>query len=219
MKRYKIIAPRPRIPSEYQEVEYIESSGTQYIDTGFYPNGNTKFSVQFENLAMSNGTASVLGAWDETTNAFLVTCGSSALYVRCGGSDNFLFAKASGIMRVSCELDTAVVNGSSITQAETSSDTDISSSILVFGRNNEGVPEVLGSNRIWWLKIWNGAEIMRDFIPCYRKADNEVGLYDLITKQFYSSQGADNFIKGKDVLNLTKYDIYAGDRRAIALGD
>lgn len=31
-----------RIPNMYQEIEYIESTGTQYIDTGIIPNNNTK---------------------------------------------------------------------------------------------------------------------------------------------------------------------------------
>jgi len=30
------------IPTSYTPVEYIESSGTQYIDTGYKPNNNTK---------------------------------------------------------------------------------------------------------------------------------------------------------------------------------
>lgn len=30
------------LPSEYQEVEYLESTGTQYIDTGVIPNEKQK---------------------------------------------------------------------------------------------------------------------------------------------------------------------------------
>ena len=30
------------IPSGYKRLEYIKSSGTQYIDTGFKPNQNTR---------------------------------------------------------------------------------------------------------------------------------------------------------------------------------
>ena len=31
----------PRLPNEYQELEYIESTGTQYIDTNYIINANT----------------------------------------------------------------------------------------------------------------------------------------------------------------------------------
>jgi len=30
-----------RVPAEYQEVEYIQSTGTQWIDTGYSPTVNT----------------------------------------------------------------------------------------------------------------------------------------------------------------------------------
>ena len=49
VKRYKgtdLIYSASRLPSEFQEVEYIESSGTQYIDTGFLPTINTKIECE-----------------------------------------------------------------------------------------------------------------------------------------------------------------------------
>jgi hypothetical protein len=38
-------ANNSKLPSGYQRVEYIESTGTQYIDTGFKPNQNTKVEI------------------------------------------------------------------------------------------------------------------------------------------------------------------------------
>jgi len=35
------------LPSEFQEVEYIESTGTQHIDTGVIPNQNTGFDIVY----------------------------------------------------------------------------------------------------------------------------------------------------------------------------
>ena len=36
------------LPSGYTQYEYIESSGTQYIDTGFKPNQNTRTVIDFQ---------------------------------------------------------------------------------------------------------------------------------------------------------------------------
>ena len=36
------------LSKEFQEVEYIESTGTQYIDTGFTPNQNTKTELDYK---------------------------------------------------------------------------------------------------------------------------------------------------------------------------
>ncbi|MBO7536272.1 MAG: hypothetical protein J6T34_03935, partial [Bacilli bacterium] len=44
----------PVIPKEYQEVEYIQSSGTQYIDTGFKLNQNSGVELQISNITYGN---------------------------------------------------------------------------------------------------------------------------------------------------------------------
>lgn len=36
------------LPAEYEEVEYISSTGSQYINTGYFPNQNTVTSCTFE---------------------------------------------------------------------------------------------------------------------------------------------------------------------------
>ena len=54
------------LPDEYQEVEYIESTGTQYIDTGVILTNNLKTEVVYS----ENNTSSInfiLGANDSTT--------------------------------------------------------------------------------------------------------------------------------------------------------
>lgn len=40
---------------------------------------------------------------------------------------------------------------------------------------------------------------MRNFIPCYRRSDNVIGLYDLVENKFYTNAGTGNFLKGPDV--------------------
>ena len=41
-------------------------------------------------------------------------------------------------------------------------------------------------------------EITHKFIPCYRKADDVIGLYDSITETFYTNSGTGSLIKGED---------------------
>ena len=46
------------------------------------------------------------------------------------------------------------------------------------------------------LKITDGTNVIKNFVPCYRKSDNVAGLYDLVNNVFYTNQGTGNFIVG-----------------------
>ena len=41
--------------------------------------------------------------------------------------------------------------------------------------------------------------LIRNFIPCYRKLDNEIGMYDLVSNQFYTNAGTGVFLMGTEV--------------------
>lgn len=47
-----------KIPSEYKEVEYIESNGTQYIDTEIYGTEKTRIDISYEYT--TNATSSII---------------------------------------------------------------------------------------------------------------------------------------------------------------
>lgn len=50
--------------------------------------------------------------------------------------------------------------------------------------------------RVYSFKIITESGLARDFIPCYRISDNEVGLYDLVNDVFYINKGTGNFVQG-----------------------
>ena len=45
-------------------------------------------------------------------------------------------------------------------------------------------------------KIYDDGVLVRDFIPCSRKSDGLIGLYDTVTKEFYTNAGTGEFIGG-----------------------
>ncbi len=72
----------------------------------------------------------------------------------------------------------------------------------MFAGNNNGSPTYFTTAFIWYCKIINKADnsLIRDFYPCYRKADSKPGMYDLANNVFYVNQrsGAD-FTVGQDI--------------------
>lgn len=54
--------------------------------------------------------------------------------------------------------------------------------------------------KYYYTKIYDNLNnIIFNGIPCYRKIDNKIGLYDLVEGIFYTNQGTGNFSKGKDM--------------------
>jgi hypothetical protein len=50
----------------------------------------------------------------------------------------------------------------------------------------------------FWAKDSNG-NYVANYIPCYRKSDGEIGMYDTVSKAFFASANTGTFTKGADV--------------------
>ena len=72
-------------------------------------------------------------------------------------------------------------------------------SIYIFGGNDSGSASYKSSIKLYEFKISDGDTLTHEFIPCYRKSDGEIGLYDKVENKFYTNAGTGTFIKGNDV--------------------
>ncbi len=52
--------------------------------------------------------------------------------------------------------------------------------------------------KLYSFKIYDNGALSKAFIPCYRKADGEIGLYEIIENKFYANKGEGKFLKGND---------------------
>ena len=73
-----------QLPSGYTQVEYIESTGTQYIDTGIIPTNNTKFEMDFQLTDITPSNVAVFGVVGQFSLRWL------------GGSNNYFRSVVSG---------------------------------------------------------------------------------------------------------------------------
>jgi hypothetical protein len=53
--------------------------------------------------------------------------------------------------------------------------------------------------RFYSIKISQGGDVIREYIPCYRKSDGVIGLYEMFTGQFLTNAGEGEFSKGADI--------------------
>lgn len=208
-----------RLPSAYQEVEYIESSGTQYIDSGVIGKYGLSTYAKLVNKGNVSDNAVLLGCRVDTgqTRIYL---GYRTFnnYVNIGYQEEFQ-SNTTPIINALHTYEYSINNGYAsikqdgitiLNQAIVDLDYNTNLAMYVF-RNNYTAPSAL-SCQLYLLKIYDNSVLVRNFIPCYRKSDNEIGLYDLVNNQFYTNQGTGTFLKGNDV--LTKYtSVYHGTTR------
>ena len=205
------------VPEEYVQLDYIEMSGGQYVDTGVlasnYPDGITYnmkgncsgFTVSdVSNYffgALSNGVRSgnvFIGAPDASgyDAAISLMCGASSDVKRQGAfyfNQNFELS-----VTASSELsDTLMyINGSAATrQSYVTTGNMPSASIYLFACN--GVDTTRGFKGKCYSFSMTDAEgnFIRNFVPCYRVSDNVIGLYDTVGGVFYANAGTGSFTK------------------------
>ena len=205
-----MIVINPRLPAGYTELEYIKSTGTQYIDTGYHPNNQTKFEVRFKSYNVT-GTEPVCGGWDDVSNAFLVTIAENSTYLRCGGSNNAVFATQSNIWRVAkCELTRQTLDDDTEETANTSTSTRTTNTFLLFGRNNAGTIQSEGTKDIAYLNIYDGTTLALSMVPAIRNSDSAVGMYDLVSGTFFTNAGTGSFTAGKKVRFIKSIEMLSG---------
>ena len=53
--------------------------------------------------------------------------------------------------------------------------------------------------KLYSARCSRGHEVVREYVPCYRKADGVIGLYEKHSGTFLTNAGAGSFAKGPDV--------------------
>lgn len=177
------------LPNEYQEVEYIESSGTQYINTGITgKNLHTAIESKctWSSIGGGSGVASTGGLHYINDNV-----------IRTGGSAEGYHYTLNEIVVVKAFYNAegkrvVSVNGEivCIGTAYSSTDANVLINSLADGAKQSG--------KIFWFKIYNDDVLVYHAIPCYRKSDSVIGMYDIVNNTFYTNSGTGTFTKGAD---------------------
>ena len=205
LKDYKIYgnSVQGKLPDIYQQVEYIESTGTQYIDTGIYTNTTlSKFEIKL-NISNKNVTAGVFGtrnykSSDKSAINVFIRSGSLRLDWLSGSSVPEVAITENIDYTISITRGLATINNINYTNEENTS-VDARYPFYIGNFNNAGIPYEIGlSGKIYYSKLYNNNILVFNGVPCYRKSDNVIGMYDLVTNTFFTNAGTGVFLKGSN---------------------
>ena len=184
------IEAKANIPSEYEEVEYIESTGTQYIDTNYTPVQGD--DLEFKNVTINTFNGALFSAGIESYQLILLGLGS-VCYYKYFQTGNAAASSFSTITNGNIKVLNGNLYINNVLKAQADYGGAVNTTLNIFQRANN-TSNLIG--KIGEIIISNNGIIKRDFIPCYRKSDNVAGLYDLVNNTFYTNQGTGNFIVG-----------------------
>lgn len=189
--------------SLYQEVEYLLTSGSQYIsmsddlESGYVSeirykaatfktnnpvlnHGTTNAQARVGNLATS---ASGYTAWFNKSDQLLISSSDSGIVngtVRNTGSG----------IEVSLQTPNNTASGSWIYSPDLSGGTFIC-------RNGYSTYQY-GRYYVYYYGMKNSGTSVRQMYPCRRLSDNEAGMYDKISGTFFTNAGSGDFTVGAD---------------------
>ena len=206
-----------RLPSTYQEVEYIQSTGTEWINSWVKPTNKTKvvhkwyltwwtfywvwlawsyYSIMLYNWDGTHyrSRCRSSSSWNSTVDSS-VTCNTTPHVFECSQVDGLY-------------IDwTKIWTFTQYTYTETKD-------LYLFAWDNyrDNIADWKENwVTIYYMKIYEDWTLIRDYVPCYRKSDSVIWLYDLVNNQFYTNSWTGTFSKWSDVVLNELQNAYIGN--------
>lgn len=182
------------LPSGYTKIEYLESDGNHYIDTGFKPKYNTRVVLDMSNLTEADKW--ILGAKSsssQTSAEQFSICRRTATTIRSdyfGSSVSADMADTTTRFTIDVDWNVVKIDGvvSIVNTAVTSGTCGYN--MYLFGINIANTSKELSAFRIYSCRIYDNGVLVRDFIPC-TNPDGISGLWDSVNDVFYKLLPAD----------------------------
>lgn len=194
--RRRLLMMADELPGIYRRVEYLQSTGRQYIDT-LVDLGSDNFSVEvdFVKNQWTSGEQAVISNWITQSNYWNCFLGAGTpdagyLTVYTAGHHRamttiYIGTKYHAKIHRSDNNWMLLLNDESLEWSYTPGAVN-NTTVKIFTRGD--VPAESSSNthiNLYSAKIAVAGEVKRKYIPCVRKADGKPGLYDTITKTFF----------------------------------
>lgn len=206
------VSNEPNYKELYQRVEYIESAeaGTYpYIITDFIGNNASGLEVIASFPTMQDRIPMGSRLDGNSTRLYCVyPLSSSSIYygfdtgvtISCSLKTNTIYRLQTNF------LNSRLVNvydesgarkgGGAISETLTQQ----ACPVAIFGYNSASSGNVTSKRefKLYGARCSQGHQVVREYLPCYRKSDGLVGVYEIITGQFLTAE-VGSFAKGADI--------------------
>lgn len=190
---------RDGLPDNVEQLEYIESTGTQYIDTGVKLNQNSKVEME---IALAEGMTNIFGSRTSATqNNFTIVFASST-----GVAIDFQnYSNNRLLVDIPVSLDSPIYYsiskdelkiGDTVKTVQNYSSFETPQTAYIFDISGNPWIKTKAKGRLYYCKIYDGDTLVRDFVPVI-DGSNIACLYDRVEKKCYYNAGTGTFSYGE----------------------
>lgn len=175
-----VAGEKGKLPSTYRKLEYIQSSGKQYIDTGVIVKDITEIKVDFQAVTILSGENQYASSWVDYSN-----------HIQIGINGN-TFIDSGGVIYSQTSSVTARTQAVGVPLGA------VNLHLYLFAQSESTGALHYSSGRIFSCQITTADGLVRNFVPC-KNPDGVIGMYDVVNGEFYQNSGSDTFIAGTDL--------------------
>ena len=191
------------LPSHLERAEYLESTGTQYIDLGYPLGYNNKVAVD---VYSTKQTANNIVFGNETTSSkgYVLRIDTGSSLCRFGNSVTSSTAKYRD-KRQLCTIDYfgVYMNDEFYKWSSPPSDFITDGNVFLFAcRNASGAATYNYKGKFYSCQIYENDVLIHDYIPCFNTENRRPCMYDTITGIELYNQGTGEFnyhIEGRPI--------------------
>jgi len=179
------------------EIEYLESTGTQWIDTGIYPTNTTVAKLKFMNLSYTGDV--IFGMYDSQKNSYRLFNYSKDAYFDTGDGVNVgrlittdikiqintIYEIELGNKYIKDIIADTIIYG-------TTYNATYNKTLTLNNYNNRNFSE----NRWYHVEIFDDTTLILDLIPV--RIGTTGYMYDKVSGELFSNDGTGDFILGPD---------------------
>ena len=186
----------------YCEVEYLESSGTQYIDTGFKIDDTCGYDISW--MALNANDTIIMGTKGAGDSRWVLS-GNNNPNVNLSWNINYGRAGL-GLNKIQTSQMNylngrkRVLNGIQITDISETLSADASTySVCIFGGYwGSGTASLYSTCRLYYAKITKGLTLVRDLIPVLDWSMTPC-MYDKVSGKLFYNAGTGTFTYGREI--------------------
>lgn len=187
----------------YEVVEYLEASETQYFDTGFTPNQDTGVKCKFKMLTNDNSNSHLFGSgYSYQENTF--ECYLWNQQIEFNYNQGYTFA---GDVHIgdTIEIDWnkniikyRINDDAWNTVTMTYGNFTTPGSMWVFLNNRtQGSTPVSSKSQLIYFEVYDNGELVRNYKPAQSLDGTSLGLYDTVNDTFITNSGTGTLVPGE----------------------